>query len=1006
MSKYTGSFPNIKTSYTRADVIADMNAWARKIASDNRYHYNLWNQSNAQSHKCPICSKLDYNKDSKHFGWNCIGFGAAVWHHGGALGNICNCHWISGPHGTGEYLLEAKTDADALKLAKKYTGIKDITIIRNKNNIPKSQWKAGDICLKFSGNTFEHVFYYPGGTTVIDSTRIYNDQSKWTKDVIANQIKERSYKSYTAKVIIRYNGNGTKYRNYIKMGDSGSEVKKLQQFLNWAMDSKLVVDGDFGAKTDTAVRAFQTKCKITVDGLFGTGSLTAAKAFDKVTPTSSATKAVKTKWKGIDISAWQDKISITNFKKAKASGVDYVILRLGYTGSSSKKPTIDSVFEHNYANAISAGLPVGVYYYSLATTTAKAQTEAEFVIKHLKGKKITYPVYIDMEDNTYQGKCSKSTLASVCNAFCKSIKNAGYIPGVYASLYWFNSKIGNITAEHTKWVAQYYKKCEYKGAYDMWQYSSSEAVSGIASKTDVSWCYKDFSAIQIDYVVQPDENNVVDVDYVVVNTKSIEELAKEVINGKWGTGDDRKKRLTKAGYDYDKVQAKVNEILKSQNDIANKILNACKVQAEWMKNYTYKWESNPTIEKSKTKGTCVTYVACVLQRLGVLSSGQYVWHNGSGFGNGKVYGNNDKMTVTYMNNKTFTELKSQLKSGDIILVDDNKSGNSGSGGHIMIFAGSWDGDGNPYIWDNHSCERIKQGKNGMYAYNKSRKILAKISLKSINVQKRAYSGTLPTLTLKKSNAEVINDAVAWGIWIAGDNSFHYGYTNKSKTINAHHNGCYFCNTNTDKGGRSKKGIVDYKKTYCCNPFVHACWAHGGCVPKALEICQKGSSWGFSKGGGYDKSSLFTNLGHPAKSKLKKGDVLCRDTHVALYIGNGKIVEAGSGDDNKKGSTKWNNSIRVRTLTDDNYKKFPRVHRFNSSVKTTAILRHGEVSDRVRQWQAFLNWYYDGQLGNLDRYFGDNTLKWTKKFQEEVMGKGQGDGLVGEKTLAAAKTVKK
>lgn len=840
MSKYTGSFPNIKTSYTRADVIADMNAWARKIASDNRYHYNLWNQSNAQSHKCPICSKLDYNKDSKHFGWNCIGFGAAVWHHGGALGNICNCHWISGPHGTGEYLLEAKTDADALKLARKYTGIKDITIIRNKNNIPKSQWKAGDICLKFSGNTFEHVFYYPGGTTVIDSTRIYNDQSKWTKDVIANQIKERSYKSYTAKVIIRYNGNGTKYRNYIKMGDSGSEVKKLQQFLNWAMDSKLVVDGDFGAKTDTAVRAFQTKCKITVDGLFGTGSLTAAKAFDKVTPTSSATKAVKTKWKGIDISAWQDKISITNFKKAKASGVDYVILRLGYTGSSSKKPTIDSVFEHNYANAISAGLPVGVYYYSLATTTAKAQTEAEFVIKHLKGKKITYPVYIDMEDNTYQGKCSKSTLASVCNAFCKSIKNAGYIPGVYASLYWFNSKIGNITAEHTKWVAQYYKKCEYKGAYDMWQYSSSEAVSGIASKTDVSWCYKDFNAIQIDYVVQPDENNVVDVDYVVVNTKSIEELAKEVINGKWGTGDDRKKRLTKAGYDYDKVQAKVNEILKSQN----------------------------------------------------------------------------------------------------------------------------------------------------------------------NITKKTYSGTLPTLTLKKSNAEVINDAVAFGIWIAGDNSFHYGYTNKSKTINAHHNGCYFCNTNTDKGGRSKKGIVDYKKTYCCNPFVHACWAHGGCVPKALEICQKGSSWGFSKGGGYDKSSLFTNLGHPAKSKLKKGDVLCRDTHVALYIGNGKIVEASSGDDNKKGSTKWNNSIRVRTLTDANYKKFPRVHRFNSSVKTTAILRHGEVSDRVRQWQAFLNWYYDGQLGNLDRYFGDNTLKWTKKFQEEVMGKGQGDGLVGEKTLAAAKTVKK
>ena len=73
MSKYTGVFPNIKTHYTHADVVADMNAWARKISADNRYHYNMWGSA-SQSHKCPICSKLDYNKDSDHFGWNCIGF--------------------------------------------------------------------------------------------------------------------------------------------------------------------------------------------------------------------------------------------------------------------------------------------------------------------------------------------------------------------------------------------------------------------------------------------------------------------------------------------------------------------------------------------------------------------------------------------------------------------------------------------------------------------------------------------------------------------------------------------------------------------------------------------------------------------------------------------------------------------------------------------------------------------------------------------------------------------
>lgn len=337
------------------------------------------------------------------------------------------------------------------------------------------------------------------------------------------------------------------------------------------------------------------------------------------------------------------------------------------------------------------------------------------------------------------------------------------------------------------------------------------------------------------YVIDKiDSHHIIEVVCGVVKKKTIDEIAKEVIAGKWGNGDTRKKRLTDAGYDYDLVQARVNEIL--------------------------------------------------------------------------------------------------------------------------------------------------------------------------SPKKKTYSGTLPSLTLKKTNAQVINDAVLWAIWIAGDNTFHYGYTNKSKTINAHHNGCYFCGTNTDKGGCSKKGIVDYQHTYCCNPFVGAAWAHGGCVPKALSLCQKGSSWGFSKGSGYDASVLFTKLGHPAKSKLKKGDVLCRDTHVALYIGDGKIVEAGSGDDNKKGSTKWNNSIRVRTLTDANYKNFPRVYRFNSSVQSTMALRHGEVSDRVKLWQEFLNWYYDGKLGKTDRYFGDITLKWTKQFQKD--NKLTVDGIVGTNTLAVALKVEK
>ncbi len=264
---------------------------------------------------------------------------------------------------------------------------------------------------------------------------------------------------------------------------------------------------------------------------------------------------------------------------------------------------------------------------------------------------------------------------------------------------------------------------------------------------------------------------------------------------------------------------------------------------------------------------------------------------------------------------------------------------------------------------------------------------------------KKYTGKLPTYHLKKTNQQVINDTIKWAKLIANDNRFHYGYTNKTRTINAHHNGCYFCGTNTDKGGRSKKGIVDFKLTYCCNPFVGAAWAHGGCVPKALSLCLKGSSWDFKKGGGYDASSLFTNLGHPKKSELKPGDVLCRDTHVALYVGDGKIAEAGCGDDNVRNSKVWNMSIRVKTLTDANYNKFKRVHRFNSKVDADLYIRFGEISERVKDLQAYLNYFGNYGLAEDGIYF-EKTLAAVKDFQLKKFGKGEDDGIVGPKTIAA------
>lgn len=159
--------------------------------------------------------------------------------------------------------------------------------------------------------------------------------------------------------------------------------------------------------------------------------------------------------------------------------------------------------------------------------------------------------------------------------------------------------------------------------------------------------------------------------------------------------------------------------------LADKILSACKVQAEWMKNYTYKWQANPTIEKSKKYGTCVTYVACVLQRLGYLKAGECIWHTKKG----KVYGTTNKMTVTYTT-KTLKALKGTLKAGDVVIVGKPSVVSAGdSGSHIFIFAGKWDSKDNPYIWDNHSCTLVKKDKNGMHTYNGSKPLIAYVRLK-------------------------------------------------------------------------------------------------------------------------------------------------------------------------------------------------------------------------------------------------------------------------------------
>lgn len=253
--------------------------------------------------------------------------------------------------------------------------------------------------------------------------------------------------------------------------------------------------------------------------------------------------------------------------------------------------------------------------------------------------------------------------------------------------------------------------------------------------------------------------------------------------------------------------------------------------------------------------------------------------------------------------------------------------------------------------------------------------------------KKGYTGTFPSYKLVKTNAKVISDTIKWAKWIAGDNRFHYGYGKHS-----HHNGCFFCGTQHLKRGH---GIKNFEYTYSCNPFVGAAWAHGGGDAQAYKMCHSTDSWDFgTKSGSYHKSKLFEKV---SLNSIKAGDVLCSDSHVALYIGNGKVVQAGHEDDNKVNSSSWKSSINVSTW--DGYK---RAYRYKGSVNTYRPLSHGEVSDRVADLQRFLVWY--GSKITVDGIFGDGTLAAVKAFQKDK--KLDTDGWVGEKTIKAMKAVKK
>lgn len=263
------------------------------------------------------------------------------------------------------------------------------------------------------------------------------------------------------------------------------------------------------------------------------------------------------KIKGIDVSEHNGKI---DFNKVKNDGIEFVIIRIGYGGSAPKK---DDRFEENYQNAKKAGLKVGTYLYSYANSESDVKAEIGAILKWLSGKSFDLPFYLDVEDAKTQGKLSVNELTNYVYKICENVEKAGYFTGIYASKNWFETKLDMTKLNRfTVWLAQWSTNPTYQGSYGMWQYTSDGCVNGINGRVDMNYQVKNLGG------------NLNQVQ----NKKSNEELAQEVIEGIWGNGEERKQKLTNAGYDYRAIQNLVNQKLSKKRDeeIAKEV-----IRGEW-----------------------------------------------------------------------------------------------------------------------------------------------------------------------------------------------------------------------------------------------------------------------------------------------------------------------------------------------------------------------------------------------------------------------------------------
>jgi len=212
----------------------------------------------------------------------------------------------------------------------------------------------------------------------------------------------------------------------------------------------------------------------------GTATVTAQQCSKSVSVKFNVDKA-----KCIDISEWNGDI---NFSKVKSAGITCVIIRAGYGKDPNQE---DNEFQKYYKQAKAAGLNVGAYWYSYATSVDAAKAEVRNCMKTIQGKEFDLPVFLDVEEYR-QAVLPRRTLTDIISTFCDGIKSYGYDVGMYSakSMLVDSAYPDELSSKYLIWIAAPNTSYSDIPSYvDIHQYSWNGKVNGIPEKVDMNYIY-------------------------------------------------------------------------------------------------------------------------------------------------------------------------------------------------------------------------------------------------------------------------------------------------------------------------------------------------------------------------------------------------------------------------------------------------------------------------------------------------------------------------------------